>query len=209
MNKKRQFRLIGRQTTAVGLIISLLLSAVPGSGAHDSERNGMSHGAKGVVKGGLGGAALGALIGAAAGDAGKGAAIGAASGIVIGGIAGHSKDQKERAEERQQARIAAERAHEREIQAIRKGEYLESEEWNEDVVVIEGYPTVEEEVREAERRADASESRLKELQAEVADAEERGKALEEAEARRVVAEEKIRELEALRKTLDEEEESAN
>ena len=115
---------------------------------------------------------------------------------------GHTRDRRVREEERQQARMAQERAHQQEILAIRNGEYLESE-VNEYLVIIEGYSTINSEVRVAQRRADESERRLKELQARVAKAEAREKAIEEAEAGRIETEERIRELEALRKEQEE------
>ena len=184
---------MGRQTATVALIASLLLETVPCLGRCGSGRIEImgGDGAKDVVKGGLGGNALGALIRA---------------------ISGPSRDQKELAEERQQARIAAEIAHRRELEAIRNGEYVESKEWKEDVVVIEGYATSEEEVREAERRVDELEKRLKQLRAEVESAGNRVKVLEEAEVRDIKAEKGIPELEgeleALKKTLEEEKEPA-
>ena len=68
MKEQRSFYLFRGQSFAVSTLVPLLIIAVSGYGASETNRSGWSNGAKGVVNGGLGGAALGALIGVAAGD---------------------------------------------------------------------------------------------------------------------------------------------
>lgn len=203
-NQKSSF-IYSRRVLALSLLIPFLSFTVSGYGASGNSSRahgrGMSKGAQGAAKGGLGGAALGALIGAAAGNAGKGAAIGAASGLILGGAMGHARDVREREEVSHQARIAEERAYQREVIGIRQREALESRHRAENLAIQEGFSTTPAEVMEVRRRADEAERRLKELQAQVAEAMKRDKILDEAVAREKEAEKRIRELEAQLKAL--------
>ena len=159
---------------------------------------------QGAAKGGLGCAVLGALIGAAAGDAGKGAAIGAVSGIVLGGAVGHSRDVREREEERYQERLGQKRAYQQEVIGIHERESREARQQGEILTIQEGYNITPLEVRAAQKRADAAERRLKELQADIADAKTQDNSLKEAIEREEEAEAKIRELEAQLEALKKE-----
>ncbi len=195
-------QIINRKFIALTFLIPLLLFSGTSYGNHrHNDRQGASHGVKGAAKGGLGGAALGALIGVAAGDAGKGAAIGAASGIVLGGVMGHSQDVRENEEIRRQERIFQERAYQREVIGIREKNAKETKRRSENVAIIEGLNVTPIEIEAAETRAEASEKRLKALEAEVALAKIKNKSLEEAVERQKKADARILELEAQLKAL--------
>ena len=183
---------------ALTILIPLLLFSGTSYANHNhNNRQGASHGVKGATKGGIGGAALGALIGAAAGDAGKGAAIG----IVLGGVMGHSQDVRENEELRRQERIFQERAYQREVIGLREKNLREAKRQSENIAIVEGLNVTPIEIEAAETRAEASEKRLKALEAEVARAKTRNQSLEEAIERQKKADARILELEAQLKAL--------
>ncbi len=189
---------INRKLIALTILIPLLLFSGTSYANHNhNNRQGASHGVKGATKGGIGGAALGALIGAAAGDAGKGAAIG----IVLGGVMGHSQDVRENEELRRQERIFQERAYQREVIGLREKNLREAKRQSENIAIVEGLNVTPIEIEAAETRAEASEKRLKALEAEVARAKTRNQSLEEAIERQKKADARILELEAQLKAL--------
>ncbi len=193
---------INRKLIALTILIPFLLFSGTSYGNHNhNNRQGASHGVKGATKGGIGGAALGALIGAAAGDAGKGAAIGAVSGLVLGGVMGHSQDVRENEELRRQERIFQERAYQREVIGLREKNLREAKRQSENITIVEGLNVTPIEIEAAETRAEASEKRLKALEAEVARAKTRNQSLEEAIERQKKADARILELEAQLKAL--------
>ncbi len=157
-----------------------------------------SHTAKGAGVGAVAGGATGAIIGKQSGETGEGAVVGALAGTAIGALLGAAKDARI---SREQEQIAQERAYQQEIAKMREIQARESAVREEELAIAEGMRITERELIEAEHNAKLAEARLKELQEELSSAKSKSTSLEDAEKRKVEADDKIRELEEKLKEL--------
>ena len=114
---------------------------------------------------------------------------------------GHSQDVRENEELRRQERIFQERTYQREVIGLREKNLREAKRQSENIAIVEGLNVTPIEIEAAETRAEASEKRLKALEAEVARAKTRNQSLEEAIERQKKADARILELEAQLKAL--------
>lgn len=163
------------------LFLPLALLLILGlSGCESTGPNAGEKAAKGAVLGSI----AGAIIGHQSGEAGEGAAVGAATGAILGGMVGNSQDKREAVYREEQARIRAERRAQE--AAIREAETERD--------IARGYNVTDQEVLEAEQRAIAAENELRRKQKERAEAIERQRRIEEAEARARAAQEAADEL---------------
>ncbi len=166
-------------------VLTLMQSGCESEGGRSSTTNSA---AVGAVTGGI----IGAVIGNQRGHSEGGAAIGAAIGGLGGAAVGHSKDQTE---ERRQNNIAAERAYQERMNQLRLEQERAQADRDRQLALSNGSRMTENEVANAQRRAAEAESRVRQLQAQQADALAKHKAYQEAEYRRLKAEEEARRLE--------------
>jgi len=139
---------------------------------------------EGAVIGAATGAIIGAVIGHQSDESGDGAAVGAGAGAIIGGVLGSAKDKRDIEARTEQARIREERLAQ-EV-AILKAETERD--------IARGFSVTDQEVLEAEQRAQAAKNELLSVQKLRAEAIERQRRIEAAEAETKAAKAKASEL---------------
>lgn len=149
-------------------LISFLFFLSSGCATYDPGYNAQEGAAVGAATGSV----LGAIIGYQSDETGGGAALGAGAGAIIGGLIGNAKDEREDAERLQQARIRQERLNQQ--NALREAEIERN--------IALGYNVTDEEVLIAEQRAAVAKNELLKIQKERAEAIERQRRIEAAEA---------------------------
>ena len=127
---------------------------------------------EGAAVGAAAGAILGAVIGHQSGESGDGAAVGAGAGAIIGGVLGSAKDKRDTEERAVQARIREERL-------AQEAAVIEAETERD---IARGFSVTDQEVLEAEQRAQAAKNELLNVQKQRADAIERQRRIAAAEA---------------------------
>ncbi len=151
------------------LFSTFALAIFSGCSTYEAGTNTREDAARGAVLGGI----AGAIIGNQSGNTGEGAAVGAVTGAVLGGMVGSAEDKRVAQARTEQARIRAERrAHDAELR-----------EKEAELDIARGYSITDQEVLEAEQRAIAAENELRRKQKERAEAIERQRRIEDAEAR--------------------------
>lgn len=139
---------------------------------------------EGAALGAAAGAVLGAVIGHQSDESGDGAAVGAGAGAIIGGILGSAQDKRELEERAAQAQIREERL-------AQQAAILEAETERD---IARGFSVTDQEVLEAEQRAQAAKNELLSVQKQRAEAIERQRRIEAAEAETKAAKAKASEL---------------
>ena len=139
---------------------------------------------EGAAVGAAAGAIIGAVIGHQSDESGDGAAVGAGAGAIIGGLLGSAKDKRDIEVRTEKARIREERLAQE--AAILKAETERD--------IARGFSVTDQEVLEAEQRAQAAKNELLSIQKQRAEAIERQRRITAAEAETKAAKAKTSEL---------------
>ena len=161
-------------------LLCIVLSFLAGCSSYDPGINTR----EGAAVGAAAGAILGAVIGNQSDESGDGAAVGAGAGAIIGGILGSAQDKREVEERAAQARIREERLAQEAV-------ILQAETERD---IERGFNVTDQEVLEAEQRAEAAKNELLSVQKQRAEAVERQRRIEAAEAETKAAKAKASEL---------------
>lgn len=161
-------------------LLCIVLSFLAGCSSYDPGINTR----EGAAVGAAAGAILGAVIGHQSDESGDGAAVGAGAGAIIGGILGSAQDKREVEERAAQARIREERLAQEAV-------ILQAETERD---IARGFNVTDQEVLEAEQRAEAAKNELLSVQKQRAEAIERQRRIEAAEAETKAAKAKASEL---------------